>query len=455
LDAAEKVCSGGGVDEYEVLDLLAQLVDKSLVIAEQKGGNTRYYRLETIRQYAREKLLETDESVVMRNYHLDFFIDLTNRNDEEYINPRQEDVFKKMISEYDNIRSALAWAVESNLEKAMLLLTSASTIWPWILQGKITDAHEWCKGILVQLNSLSHDEINKINEFSKLKARVLNRYAQVLMNMGNHQASRVAVEESIELAQEINNQEILAEALATFGHCALYGGEPEVALEAAEKSINICEREGYTKLLFWAYDAMIHIHTQTDRKSEASRYHKKALDLLKKAGAPVDPISTAVGLTEDPFIDNDLDGALKYMDNVIAIMTERNDRYGLTFMQSNFAHSLREHGEFDKALIYYRRTIRMWQDWGHRSAVAHQLECFGIIAQALEDPYRAARLFGAAESIRKTINSLRTPSEQNEFEQAKSQLQSQVGNREFNQAWNEGEAMTMEQAIEFALEQNE
>jgi len=133
-------------------------------------------------------------------------------------------------------------------------------------------------------------------------------------------------------------------------------------------------------------------------------------------------------------------------------MAERNDKYGLTFMQSSFAHALREHGEFEKALIYYRRTIRLWQDWGHRAAIAHQLECFGFIAQALEDTSRAARLFGAAETIRKSINSLRTPSEQKEFEEAKSSLYSLMEN--FDKAWEQGHTMTMEQAIEFALEEN-
>jgi predicted ATPase/class 3 adenylate cyclase len=454
LEAAEKVCAGNGVDEFEVLDLLTQLVDKSLVIAEEKDGNIRYYRLETIHQYAREKLFETDESVDVRNDHLDFYIDMTYLSDKKYINPRQENVFKIMISEYDNIRSALSWAAESNLEKAMILLSSASTIWPWILQGKITDANEWCKRILLQLNSLSQAELEKISDFSNFKARVLNRYAQVLMNMGDHQASRVAVEESIELARKLNDQAILAEALATFGHCAVYGGDPDAAIEAAEKSIEICEREGYKELLYWAFDAMVHIHTTTGRKSEAAGYHKMGTDLLKKAGAPIDPISTAVGLTVDPFSDNDLNGALKYMDDAIVIMTERNDKYGLTFMQSNFAHVLREHGEYDQALIYYRRTIRLWQDWGHRAAIAHQLECFGYIAQAFEDNPRAARLFSAAEGIRTPINSLRTPSEQKEFEEAKSKLQKGLNNTDFNKFWEEGQMMTMKQAIEFALGEN-
>jgi hypothetical protein len=142
------------------------------------------------------------------------------------------------------------------------------------------------------------------------------------------------------------------------------------------------------------------------------------------------------------------------MDDAIAIVTERNDKYGLTFMQSNFAHALREHGEFEKALVYYRRTIRLWQDWGHRAAIAHQLECFGFIAQALDDASRAARLFGAAEAIRISINSLRTPSEQEDFEEARSQLRKKL-KADFEKIWKEGSSLSMEQAIEFALEETE
>jgi hypothetical protein len=96
----------------------------------------------------------------------------------------------------------------------------------------------------------------------------------------------------------------------------------------------------------------------------------------------------------------------------------------------------------------------LWQDWGHRAAIAHQLECFGFIAQALGDAPRAARLFGAAEAIRTFINSLRTPSEQKEFEKARSQLREKL-KADFEKIWQEGSLLSLEQAIEFALEENE
>jgi len=83
------------------------------------------------------------------------------------------------------------------------------------------------------------------------------------------------------------------------------------------------------------------------------------------------------------------------------------------------------------------------------------LECFGLIAMAQEQLARAVKLFGAADALREVSNSVRTPDEQMQFENAKSDLQSQRDENEFNKIWEEGCSITMEQAIEFAQEKNE
>jgi hypothetical protein len=127
----------------------------------------------------------------------------------------------------------------------------------------------------------------------------------------------------------------------------------------------------------------------------------------------------------------------------------------LATMQSMYAHALRQSGDLDKAAFYYLKTIRLWQDRGHRAAIAHQLECFGLIAIAQEHPVRAVKLFSAAEALREVSNSVRTPDEQEEFEEAKSSLQSGMDGREFNKFLEEGRSMTMEQAIEFALKETD
>jgi len=119
---------------------------------------------------------------------------------------------------------------------------------------------------------------------------------------------------------------------------------------------------------------------------------------------------------------------------------------------SEVAHGLRQAGELEKALHYYRKSILHWKDFGHRAAVAHQLECFALIALAQEQYERAALLFGHAENLRQISNSVRTPAEQKDFEEAKSQLHSQMGESKFESTWNQGSSLTMEQAIEYALE---
>jgi predicted ATPase/class 3 adenylate cyclase len=118
LEAAEAVCAQVGQDAilpYDVLDLLAQLVNKSLVMAERgQSEESRYFLLETIRQYAREKLLEADEAVATRGRHLDYFMQLVEEAEPELTEANQVIWLKRLDADFDNLRSALEWSLENN-----------------------------------------------------------------------------------------------------------------------------------------------------------------------------------------------------------------------------------------------------------------------------------------------------------------------------------------------------
>ncbi len=455
LEAAEAVCAGDEFESYEVLDLLTDIVDKSLVQVNESGEAIRYQRLETIRQYAREKLLETDEVIGVRNRHLDYYIGFTNLLEKEYINPYQYDIIDKMRLEYDNIRSAFSWAVDNNIEKAARLLSPSATSWSLVMMGHISEIRDWCSTVIARLDSLLEETSGPAINLLKLKARILDRSSQALMNLGNHQASRAAAEESIGLARESNDMFTLVDALGSLGHCALYAGDPEGAMDAANEGIEIGERLGADRELIWALDAMIHIYHLKGEDDEVQKCFARINKILNKAGIPIDPVYKGGFLIEQAVKRGEIDKAERNMESIMEIMLERRDNYMLASMQSMFAHAFRGYGDFDKATIYYRRTIRLWQERGHRAAVAHQLECFGLIAVAQEQPTRAVKLFSAADALREVSNSVRTPDEQKEFESAKSSLQSHLNEAEFNKVWEEGNSMTMEKAIEFALEENE
>lgn len=455
LEAAERVCAGNGVDEYEVLDLLTQLVNKSLVIAEERNGAVRYRRLETIRQYSRQKLLESDEALQVRNQHLDTFMQLSSWAHENWFGPRQQEVERRLRSEHDNYRAALAWAMESNPENVLRVISWVVFIGLWLYQGYITEARHWTQTAVDKLEKLPPLDGEDASARTRLLSRGWDFIAGVLMNQGDHESSRAAAEKSVAYARQAGDHELLAQALASLGIGQLYSGNPGLALASAQESLAICEQMGLKKEYMWAMNTMIHIHTVNGAQDQVQLYKDKTNALQLQAGIPPDPATAERELSEKAFRNGDRAEALKHAEIAFTLFEEKQDKYNLTFFQSEVAHHLREQGDLAAALKFYRRTIRLWQDFGHRAAVAHQLECFAFIALAQDQLSRAAKLFGAAEALREVSNSVRTPAEQREFEAAKAKLQSQMNQDEFNMAWNEARSIPMERAIEFALGGNE
>jgi tetratricopeptide (TPR) repeat protein len=125
---------------------------------------------------------------------------------------------------------------------------------------------------------------------------------------------------------------------------------------------------------------------------------------------------------------------------------------GMTAMSaSEIAHTQRAMGNYAEARKTYQETIKVLQDHGHRPAVAHQLECFAMIAVVGEEPQRAAKLFGAAEAIREVTGHKRTDEEEAEEAQFITRLHGMLPDTEFNALWADGKSMTMEQATELAV----
>src|SRR5207237_7389591 len=132
LEAAEAVCAdevgaSPRLTRAGVLDILTQLVTKSLVLAGERHGETRYHLLETIRQYAREQLLESGEAERVRNSHLDFYLQMAEQAETHFYGPEQEHWFEHLERVHDNLRAALEWSLQSRNGIAALRLAAALT----------------------------------------------------------------------------------------------------------------------------------------------------------------------------------------------------------------------------------------------------------------------------------------------------------------------------------------
>ena len=150
LEAAEAVCGGDGLESYLVLDLLSQLVNKSLVIMAEENGESRYHRLETSSGHTgSDKLFETEEAARIRDKHLDFFIELADRGDKELLGPDDLIWIEKMEIENDNFRTALSWSLELpdiDPQKALQLSGVLQNFWD--TRGYTSEGYQWLSDAL-------------------------------------------------------------------------------------------------------------------------------------------------------------------------------------------------------------------------------------------------------------------------------------------------------------------
>jgi hypothetical protein len=137
---------------------------------------------------------------------------------------------------------------------------------------------------------------------------------------------------------------------------------------------------------------------------------------------------------------------------LVPVFHNMGDHHRSNMVRSEMAHMERLEGHHDKAEAMYRETILEWKRLGHRAAVANQLECFAFIARAHEQPERAARLFGAAEALRELINIDMSQMERVEYEREVADLMANMEEELFTTLWVEGRTMTMDRAVEYALE---
>jgi len=215
LDAAQAVAGGGDVERYQVLDLLTLLVDKSLVVAENTGGRTRYRLLETVRQYALEKLGESGEADAMRARHRDYYTAMAALLDA----PGGSDYAQRVEqaeTEIDNLRAAFAWSREnSDIEHALALASSLQPL--WLSRGRILEGLAWFRAALTDFDA-HHREVS-----AGVRARGLADKAVLDAQLGA--VDNMAVQQAVALARDVDDPAVLARALTACGLAAAFNAE--------------------------------------------------------------------------------------------------------------------------------------------------------------------------------------------------------------------------------------
>jgi predicted ATPase len=436
----------------EAMEGLSGLVNKSLVNVEEKEGESRYRYLETIRQYAMEKLLESGESVNARARHLAHFREYSRRAEENFGTPQRLLWLSRLELDHDNLRSALGWALESEPESALQMVCWLSMF--WMSRSYLSEGCKWCQAAIARAETLS----TASPKFDQTRAEAYTALAMLSVNSGDHSTGQSAAKQSVALARELDDPLTLVHALNFLGFSSAFLGDRTLAFDSLHESENLCRKLGYGAELANVLQALAYVTMEVhgpDAMEKIQSYMEESLDLSQGSVDPEAALRTEGILAQLAFYRGDMSEAQKHADLMLDLHKEMGDQLGITGHQSEMAHIWRQLGNFEEALSLYRETIQEWQKIGHRGAVAHQLECFAFIARALEQGERAVKLMSAAEALRAASHSLRTPKESNEYDRELAGLRAGIDQKTFQLLWAEGQSMDMEQAIDFAIGENE
>jgi predicted ATPase len=217
--------------DLDVLNLLSQLVNKSLVVMEDDGGETRYGLLETIRQYAREKLQAAGELERARDRHLDYFASLAELSVSKIDMAEAVTWFGRLEGEYGNFRAALEWGLDHNIEAALRLVGALSAF--WFRRGHTVEGINWTTEALARAGRLPAWEGATARQQARSHAQAWQAMA-TLAYMNDNPASLTASEAASRLARELDDRSLLAISRAVAGSIKTISGDPAAALAAIE-----------------------------------------------------------------------------------------------------------------------------------------------------------------------------------------------------------------------------
>lgn len=398
LPAVESVCSGGEIEPEDILDLLQQLADKSLVFIEDDPAGTRYVLLESVWQYAREKLEASGEMDALQERHFQHFLALAESADPHLRGPDPAVWITRLRSESLNLRNALEFAATRRDENAFRLAASLERYWE--IAGNLEEARKHLDAILHHTSSISAHHARAIMACGRM-AWAQDRYAE----------SRSLAQRGAAIYRQLGLRAELATVQGHEGFVALSSGDLEAAEILFSEAHATGEALGDSRLLALATAGRGSIAAQ---RGELERALEIKLDALARFRA----------LGDKWIVGYSLWGVAQ-----VALALERPDEA--------------------------RTALREWAliaaEVGNRWSLPYLLQLLADAARLEGKPELAARLFGAAERRREELAIRFTPHEQAAYDDSIKKLAADLPEKDLRMLWDAGRHLRPDAALELAL----
>jgi predicted ATPase/transcriptional regulator with XRE-family HTH domain len=500
LEAAEAICAELRIEneemrkdsheqavlnsQFSILNLIEALVDQSLLQqAEGLASEPRFTMLETIREYALERLGANRETDAIHQRHAAYFLELAQSADPHLEGADQAMWLERLEAEHANLRTALEWGLTD--ESLTIGLQLAGALWRfWWGRGYSTEGRRWLEQALSRssgapasvrakllvgagwLAFLQHDDARArlLNEEclalgrelgdAWLIAFALRMLGWIAKGQGRFDQATTLLQESLTLARDNGDLFLAADSLAGLGYVAWRRGDYSHAQSLVEEGLALCRQLQFQGGIAWLLCDLGEMAYHQGDYTRAAALFEQSLTIRRKLGNQEEVAWTLHLLGEVALAQGDNLTAQTYEEERLRIEQERGNKQGIAAALTSLALMMHAQGKVTQAQALLEESLALVQELDNRVGIAAVLDGFAALALSKGDPARAARLWGAAENIRAAASEVFSLVELALYKRIVAGAHDQLGEARFTAAWAEGQAMPLEQAIADALNTN-
>ena len=442
LTAAEQICGVDPLASDDMLDLLASLVDKSLVLSAEWAAGTRYRMLETIRDYGREKLQRAGESTALAQRHYEYYFVLAKAARNGLLGRKQAEWMRRVETELDNVRAAIALGLTGDGDPIIAVKIAVAMQGFWILGGHATEGRDYIRVMLALPPVQAHETA---------LAHALYVGAALATSQGDYAQARDMLERCLVLRRALGNEVDVAAALSTLSEALVHRGDIASAGEREEEALAIFRRLGDRRgeAIGHQHLAQICIYSGDDR--EARNHLEQSLAIAREIEHLELQGECERMLGELALMSSDRAEALHRIARSLAVCRDAGDKRGE-------ASALRWMGNVDlvagniaNARIRLSGALRAFQAFEMRSELLECLEDYAVLARLDGAHDDAVRLCGATSRSRERRGLVRPPTAERRWLGELAMLRQRLGDRAFDEAWAQGQAWDLDEAVRQAL----
>jgi predicted ATPase/class 3 adenylate cyclase len=444
LDTAEAVCNVEGALGIDVLDGLESLVSKSLV-KQQAGaaGDSRSTMLETIREYALERLEESGEVGVLRRQHAEQMVALAEDGESQISGPDEEVWLNRLQAEHDNLRAALAWSLteEGDIQRGIRLAGAIARFWQ--VRGHASEGGRWYDLLLTAGRNAPGSAL----------AKVLLGAGWLAHNRGDILTSTALFEEGVRYARAGGDPGMLATAVGNLGISRESLGEYEQAEQLLGESLAVFREIGNEPGIAARLHNLGNVACARGDFERATALLEESLAIRRRIGGAYSTALAIAGLGLAALYQGDDDRATRHFEEAQTLFRQLSHTYGIAWSCYYLGRVALRRGDDDEAATLLGESLEERRRLGDRRGIAQSLEGLAALASARQQAAWAARFFAVADGLRQELEAPLSPAERTMYERDVARVRAQADEDTFATAWAEGRAMTLEQAIAYALEE--